>query len=375
MTAPWPPEVAQLLAAPHSQGLTATAVPRDGAPFELTVEGYRVSMDEDRSPRVLVQLDCAALDSGEELERFDPRTGARVELSASYTLPSGAIETHQIADLGLRERVTERPANVMSLSCTSAESFYIEAGIDVPGGGSQTWDSPQALIRFYLEEVYPAYGPLGGYGVLLDTTTQGANPYDADTSPADFWAMLTDAAEAIDADLYDPGDRLIRLAPRRYLTAQSVLNLSTGPGGTLTDSSATVSRESWANEVHVMWEWEGDPATAWRSARAQVSAGPYATYVLPQAPLRVLPVERRGYISQVHADRIAGVLLRRALSRARTYTLTAVSAWWVRPGDTITVQLPTGDQERHLVSSVEHTTGGRMQLTTRLPDTESTIGE
>ena len=56
------------------------------------------------------------------------------------------------------------------------------------------------------------------------------------------------------------------------------------------------------------------------------------------------------------------------LERSRSLTIQAPSAWWLRPGHTITVHLPDSDPERHLVAAVEHTTGGVMTVTTRTPD-------
>ena len=80
--------------------------------------------------------------------------------------------------------------------------------------------------------------------------------------------------------------------------------------------------------------------------------------------------ERTSPTTQAAANAAARVLLGRALSRGRSLSVTAVAAYWLRPGHTVTVQLPTGDQERHLVSRVDFDIpAGLMTVRTRRPVT------
>lgn len=80
--------------------------------------------------------------------------------------------------------------------------------------------------------------------------------------------------------------------------------------------------------------------------------------------------ERSGPIAKFQADAAAQNVLAHKITLGRSIKLEAVSALWLRPSHTVTIQLPTGEQERHLVQSVTFApTEGRMTVTTRQPET------
>ncbi|ARU53514.1 hypothetical protein CBR64_20880 [Cellulosimicrobium cellulans] len=90
-------------------------------------------------------------------------------------------------------------------------------------------------------------------------------------------------------------------------------------------------------------------------------------------------VQSQGYSrSSLKASAVAAARVRRTISRGRQMSVeAAAAAYWLRPGHTITVQLPTGPQERHLVSSVTFDLpSGTMHVRTRVPvDVTITTGE
>lgn len=372
-TSPFAPAVHALIRESHRQELTAAAHIPNGSGYDtlaLDVQDYSISWDEDSTPRVMANLQARVGDQ-DTLDSLDPRTGARVIVTASYQLPDGSMDTHQVADLCLRSRRVSRPDNTMTLICASDEALYIDAAPSVHFFDGQTTHASAAAAVETWVAAMAAAGPASGDVVV--TTNRDDGTFDADTFPTDKWNVCRDAADSIDADLFDNGDRVLRLAPRRYLVAASALALTVGVNGTIVTSEALLDREDWHNGVLILWEWENDgtaPNKRW--GQAYVDTGPYRPAV---AGDRIHAEQRDGWMSATRATTTATTVLRRHLARARTYTLETVSAWWVRPGDTVTVQLPTGDQERHLVSRITHTTGGAMRLTTRLPDNESTIGE
>jgi hypothetical protein len=143
-----------------------------------------------------------------------------------------------------------------------------------------------------------------------------------------------------------------------------------GSNGTILTSSSGVTRDDWANWVTVWYVWTGSTGTPFVSGGyANVTAGPYA----PAASGYKILLERRPVPgTPTSGNRVAATILRRMLARSRSYTVDAVPAWWLRPEDTITLQLPLGEQERHLVSRVAFAPG-RMSIETRLPDTASTV--
>lgn len=372
-TAPFHPSVAQLLPQTHDQTLRAIAVPPGHDPIPLAVDDYSIRWDENRSPRVHATLVCAVPEDAAILDLLDPRSIVRIQVLVRYRLPDGTYDEHQVADLHLRTRRVKRPENVMTLTCASDEALLIDAAPAAPYyEGVLLHDSCVAYITQTIEQL-AASTPIAAPTVEVST---GPGPaFTCDAFPTDFWGCIIDAADALDASLYDNGDRVFRLAPHRYTTAESALALTVGQNGTLITSDSGVDRDQWWNSVIVMWTWlnrtsPDTPDRIW--AVSKIKAGPLAPAT---AGRRSFFEQRQGQVTAAIAERVAQTIMRRLLARARTYELEAIAAWWVRPEDTVTITLPTGNQERHLVASVTFRTGGLMSLKTRLPDNQTVIGE
>lgn len=373
MTTPYAPSVAALVTASHEQSFTAAAYPATGAPIPLNVDGGMVQWDESSSPRVTARLTLPADLNHADLARLDPRTNVRVKMSAGYRLPSGAWDTHQIADLGLRKRTLKRPENVITLDLASDEALVIDAGEGWYRFGYFTYDVPSAAtaIRWHIESALdgtPAAGPS-----IIDTTPAGT-PITIPV-PRDYWDAIVDLADSIDADVYDNGDRIFRIAPRPK-AGPSAAQLATGPLGTITDSTATLDREPFANTVIVLHEWT-DPTTLDQAIIPGIASLPPGHPWSANVTGHKRRVIRRDTpTDSTRAAAAATTILRRSAERARSYTLTAPAMWWLRPGQTVTVQLPTGDQERHITARIEFDLTDRsMTIETRLPDYADAIGE
>lgn len=105
---------------------------------------------------------------------------------------------------------------------------------------------------------------------------------------------------------------------------------------------------------------------------AAVTAGPYAP--ANAGGRRVFREERDVPTTQAAANGAAATLLGRRLAEGRTLDLEAITAWWLRPGHTVAVRLPSGGREAHLVVAVDaNLTSGRMRVATRLPDATTVI--
>ncbi|MBD3782442.1 MAG: hypothetical protein IE926_05710 [Micrococcales bacterium] len=370
-TAPFDPAVAALASDSHTAVLTAVAV-SGATTVPLDVLDYSVAWDENRNPHTTASLDCAVPDQA-ALDLLDPRTMVRVKITVSYTLPSGHVDAQQVADLGLRSRRVSRPDNTLTLECASDEALVIDNSPDAPYfEGQSTFATPVAYVNSALTARL-AGGPAASPTIVNRLTSSGG-AFLVDSFPTDWWSTIVDALDALDADLYDPGDRTFYLEPRAYATAESVHVLTVGPRGNIVSSDAGVGREDWANAVTILWRWDntsnpGQPDRTW--GLANVTGGPWAPSV---AGYKTYTETRPGKVNSTTATAVAQNVLRRVLARGRTYRIVAVAAWWVRAKDTVTIQLPTGDQERHLVAAVEFRGDGLMTLTTRQPDTLSTIG-
>lgn len=379
-TLPFASDVAQLITATHEVKVTARAV-SGGTTVTLDLEDYTVDWTERRTPRVSAVLTCPIPDEA-TLALLDPRTYVRVVLTAAYRLPSGTWDTQDVAHLMLRARNVNRPANTLTLTCASHESAVLDFSLMVQhpddygtGDMSQTWASASDMTARTIADMLLELrsGPMADVAVI-DEVHSG--PATIAINPNDRWdGQFMVAAEQLGYDVFDNGDKVIRCAPLPTLAPETALTLTVGASGTILESDAGVDRDDWANFVTIRYKWQelvaGAQVDRWTYGQQWVQGGPYAP---ASSGWRVLVEDRPGHPSEAQADQAAANLLVRMLSRSRSLTIRSVSAWWLRAGHTVTVQLPTGAQERHLVVGVTFHSDNTMTVVTRLPDAVSTIG-
>jgi hypothetical protein len=159
------------------------------------------------------------------------------------------------------------------------------------------------------------------------------------------------------------------VVPQPINAGSASASFTVGTGGTLTSSETSLSRKLFGNTVLVKYSWyDGDQRTAF--GYAEVTSGPLAVSAVGRKVIE-REYERKGTAAQAKAS--AAALVRRAITRGRSMSLEFEHApFWLRPGQTITVQLPTGPQERHLVSRVDFDIpSGRGHVRTRQPENVS----
>jgi len=376
------PSVAELITGTHQVIVTARAI-SGGTTVPLDVEDYLVDWTERRTPRCTATLVCAAPDEA-TLALLDPRTYVRVIVTVSYRLASGSWDAHDVAHLQLRDRTVNRPRDTVTLTCASHEAAVLDFspmtqhpddyGTAMPDGTyTTTWDSASGMTRNIIADMLLELlaGPMSDVTVV-DEVHSG--PATVPINPNDRWDQFESAAEQNGYEILDAGDRVIRLAALPALSPDTALALTVGANGTIEDSDAGVDRDGWANFVTLRYRWQEMSGTErvdrFTYGQQWVQSGPYAP---TSSGWKTLVEDRDGHPGQQQANQAAANLLSRMLSRARSHTLTAVPAWWLRAGHTVTVQLPTGPQERHLVAGVVFRPTG-MTVVTRLPDSVSTIG-
>lgn len=374
-TAPFSASAAELLPQTHEETFRAVAVLSTGTELPLDVVDWSIDWDETRSPRVQAQLVCAPPTDQATLDQLDPRLYVRVRIFAGYRLASGTLDEQQVAILGLRNRRLRRSGEgdvSMVLELSGKEAYFIEAATINPSAPQENLfnaTSLAAAVQQYVTDLF-AGTPLAGSTV---TELYRTGPVGVPIYPNP-WDALADICDELDAAIYDPGDGNFVVAQRSYQTEPNAsVSLTVGANGNLLDSDAGISRDDWANLVIVWYKWRDAAGVEQEAASSRwVNTGPFS---VTAAGYKEYLEVRDGVVgTNAKAYSVAGTILRRFLARSRSYTVEAVPAWWVRPGQTVTLQLPLGSQERHLVSRVGFTPG-RMRVETRLPDTASTIGE
>lgn len=350
-----------------------------GVPIPLEVNEGSVTFDEQWSPHVQASVTIPYPDA-DMLELLDPRhPGCRITAEAGYRYPGHTDEdVWPLFDLGVRSREGSRPSNTMTLTAASDEALVQDAGslVGVSYLNSTSYDAG-AAVNYLLPRAL-AYTPtitndiVSGPIVILDAP-----------EGSEWWDGLIKCVDQADAWLYDGGLRNWHVRPRPQVASQAVHHLTVGPIGTVLESTSGLSREDeWASWVVVEYKWN-DGTDHYAKGSAWVSSGPWAAFSdalgtvrLPGAKLHRVSYTTVGSAATGIAS--ARAILARLMRSARTTRVRAKSAWWVRPGDTVTLQLPTGSQERHIVAATTFDlTDGTMTVRTRLPDdaTISSTGE
>lgn len=367
-TAPYMPDAEDRIRQTCRHIITATAYPDDPfmQPIVLDVEDATVEFDDSRAPRIQASLTCK-LPSPAELEALDARRTFRVKVWAGYKYDSVTEDVHLIGDLHARDRQVARPANRVTFSLWSDEGLAMDYR-------RLAWDSqpPQS-------NVYDAIA----YHVMIATIGSTA-PLTVSEFPNGFgaaavaglvqepgqsgWELIHETASRAGCSVYCEPDRTWRIAKPQELSAVTSLNLTTGGGGIIKESNAVTSRENFRNAVCLRYRWK-DSGGVDRLiyGHSYIGSGPYS---LESIGYNSHFEDRDTPVTQEQANQAAATTLQALSRRGRSFVLDAISAYWLRPGQTVTATLPDAeDQERLLVSAVRFNfPSGQMSVRLRQPE-------
>lgn len=366
LTAPWDPRAAAEITQPVRHVIEVYANHTSWpARVRLDVEAGTVEFSEERAPHVQAQVTLRVPPTQAVLDSLDPRLGVELQIDAGYVYPGGVRDVHRLATLRLWERTTTRPGNLVTLSARSGEARLIEW---MPLGASTSFTAAHdagasiaALIGWALpgatvvNELPPAPFVTGADTLAIGT---GDNLMSA---------LFDIADRAGNGWVYEDGNGTWRIGRRPEVAGQSAAILKVGVNGTLTASDASLSLDDWYNAVLVEHSWyDTEPHTV--HGWAEVTSGPLSVAAVGRRALKVV----RDYTGSTATARVsAAALVQRTVSRGRGLRIQVGAApYWVRPGSTVTVQLPTGSQERHLVTSIQFDlrASGTANIATRLPE-------
>lgn len=370
VTDPYMPDTPALLAAgtlTHTATATATTV--GGIVVSLPIIDATLTFDEGMAPRVTLDL-TAHLTTDPNADRLDPRLLTRVKLSAGYDRPDGLDDIQPIVDLCLRTITRSRPDDTLNITAASDESLMLDGAPDdmFTLAAATTADAIAATIR----QVLP--------GAAITTNVASPGPSVAITNQPDVdrWSQVLDFADsmATGVDVYDNGFRQWLIVDRPNVISDTpTLALKDGPGGTLLSVSDALDRNAdWFNRVQVIYEWTDGSDVDHRVVGTGVAGG---TFGPAAGNTRTLTLSRDLPTTQTAANTAAATIANRTTTRGRELTVEAPSAYWVRPGDTITVTETargTGMQW-HLIKTVSFDLrSGLMTITTRTPEVGATPG-
>lgn len=361
LTSPWRDDSDSLIRSPHTQIVRVSAVTAVGT-FDLQFEpGSTLTTDEERAPRWYANLTCRPPDTLAQIDALDPRAGVRILISAGYIRPGGIEDVWPVADLGLRTRAWDRSTSddMLTLIAASDEALVIDAAPSV-GDTINTSTTSGGVAQILAATISPA--------PTLSVTATG--PAVSMTPVTDRFSALRDMAERAGFAVYDAGLRAWVCELRPQVAGETSVTLSVGANGTAERVKDEVRRDDWWNYVLYRYRWrDASNVDQVVTATAYVSDGPYA--ITGTARKRCYQEDRDTPTTQAAANAATADVLTRLVSRGRGVTITAASAWWVRPGHTVTVIRPrNATPERHLVGSIVWDLAGDvMTVSTRIPAT------
>lgn len=357
-TGEWMADTPRLLAAgPLTHAATAVVTSPAGDVVPVSIVDGQISFDESHAPRVEATL-TVHLDPDPALaSRVDPRLGCRLLLSVGYARPDGLLDVHPVGDLALRSLTRNRPGDELELTARSDEALMLDGAPAAPWSLSST-STAQAIVDT-IHQVIPTAT------VLVQTSLTGPPVTITNQPTADRWTAIMDFADRMGGmAIYDDGLRTWHIADRPNALGVPGYILADGAAGTLLEVTEDVDREGdWFNRVQVVYQWTDAADVDHLIVGTGDAGGPYA----PTAGnARVGQFTRDTPTTQAEATAAATTLVGRTITRARSYTLTAPSAYWVRPGDTVGTDEAGHATETHLVVAVRFDLrSGLMTLTTR----------
>lgn len=363
--APYAPDAEERIRYSARHIITATAYPSGAASFDLDVEDATITFDDSTAPRIQASLTCKLPDAA-ALDTLDARRTFRVKVWAGYKYDSVTEDVQLLADLHVRDHEVKRPANRLALELHSDESLAMDYR-------RLAWDSQPPQSSLYDAIVYHVgLATIGSATPLV--VSEYPNGFGASAvaglvqepgQPS--WDLVVESARRAGVSIYCEPDRSWRIAAPQAVSGETALNLTTGGGGIIIDSNSVTSRDRFRNAVCLRYRWkDGAGVEQTIYGHSYIAAGPYS---LPTIGYNSHYEERDVPVTQAQANQAAENMLRALSRRGKSFVLSAVSAYWLRPGQTVTATLPEGGQERLLVSAASFSfPSGSMQVRLRQPE-------
>ena len=357
ITAPYALDALDTIRQSHRQKATATLYPATGDPLTLVVNDGHVTFSEDWSPHVQVTLSCGGPLDLAALALVDPRGQSRLEVTAGYVYPGGQDDVHVLATVYLQERRLVSPGDGLELTASSAEMFSQDV-LWMEATQTKTFIGVHEALGWLLS--YAGAGSLSSeVGMLYRPDLVGAVVLEQGRS---LWEVIAHVTSTAGLWLYVDSAGAWTLRARPAEAAETSVHLS---GAIVTRADDVLSRNEYYSAAVVRYTWQDS------TGQDQEMVG---TWALPAAPgekgrnQKTILVERTGAASQYVVDQVAQAIVRNLSTRGDSYVVDAVAAYWLRPGDTVQVALPTGGTARHICKSVAfHLGSGSMTVTTREP--------
>lgn len=370
------PEYTDIIRRSHESHLRVTLYQESGtSPFTRTLIGEvpitSLEMNYDgrasvrRSANMTVALDPYETDSREVVEAISTE-GGLMTIEHAVTYP-GIQELHWVKIATMRIDAVSSPLRSAGreVSLYDRSILLQEHVLETPHPLNDTYVN---LIHTMLNETLPGetltVDPLFTSEELNLAPSTGKAT--AENSPR-LKAMqeFADAIGGVVTNLTDGSFALLKVTDDA-----PVWTINAGTDGVLSDGTQEHSRREQYNAVSIRWEPNNDEDD-W-SYRIFLWDNEPSSPTYYDGPFGKRPVfyeEEYAHIpSQTEAERIARERLAETSGQTRGLTLTAVYNPLLEPGDNITVVLPSGETEEHIIDTINFSLAPttRMEIVTRL---------
>lgn len=310
----------------------------------------------------------------EIVESIDPRALPQMSIWLGYELTNGVREFEEVCRLDIRERHVERPANVMRLFATGREGRIHDSASVVRSERLTFYQSTSAgqAIKALIEKHDPGATVINELPYISFLEAE-ESPY---TEPVgeDPWVFIQEILDRAGGVAYWDGFVWRIHKDSAYGSESSVL-LTPREGGNILGYSARLGRDDrFYNSVTVSYRWTDDSDVEQeRTATATVTAGPLGVTAAGRKHRLIVKNYPGSYAG---AQKAANTLVNRTITRGREIIVTALSAYWLRPFQTIQITTVPGKVEKHLVKYVQFTLeSGQMNIKTRRPEDVTIVEE
>lgn len=322
----------------------------------LKVASYNSSLDTDFADR---------LDTRDFLEAL---TSSSAEITVEWGLafPDHTTEWVTLARLRVEESTRTLNAALLDVSAAYdggsrvADFTIVTPYVPFTGGGTKL--TYVNAIKALVEDAFPSTSlPVWTVAGGVDTTSL---PPDNTVFTGDRWAAVNALAQAINVTVGADASGGWRIAPATPSTT-SVWSVAHGSNGVLVAETTAYSRRKQYNAVAI--RWQNPDGTGGLSYIADVDSasptyyyGPFGKKPRPEETLATVTTSGQ-------ADAAATTILQQCSGRTRSISLTTVHNPLMEPGDVLTLRLPDGSVEDHVIDAITiPLEKGIMSMETRL---------
>jgi hypothetical protein len=322
----------------------------------LRVASYDSSLDTDFATR---------LDTRDFLEAL---TSSSAEISVEWGLAFPDLTTEWVTLARLRVEESTRTLNAAVLDVAAAYdggSRVADFPLITPyapftGGGTKL--TYVAAIKALVEDAYPTTSlPTWTVAGGVDITSL---PPDNTVFTGDRWAAVNALAQAINVTVGATSTGGWTIAPATPSTTP-VWTVNHGAGGVLVAETTAYSRRKQYNAVAIRWQNPDGTGGLSYIADMDPTSPTYYNGAFGRKPR---PEETLATVTTSgQADAAATTILQQCSGRTRAIALTSVHNPLMEPGDVLTLHLPDGSVEDHVIDAITlPLEKGTMNLETRV---------